>query len=151
MHRKRWATYSPYFAKVNVIAAESTIYSYLELLAGKLERALASKCTLELRTLYLAIASDSLSEHAFKKSTGLASDDEAAENWKKTVDMVAAMTPLAKQMPWIYLLATKLPLQWLEQLAPELARVITLKHVSVELRAYRLQWDNRKGVKSSSC
>ena len=129
-HRKRRAAYSPYFSKAAVVAAEPTIHSYMDLLGRKLEKAMAANSAVELRTLYLAIASDAFFTHAFKKPLGYANNEQAAEDWRRTVDSTAAMTPLAKQIYWVYPLAMKLPQKWIKRLSPDMAQILTLRSVN---------------------
>ena len=137
-HRKRRAAYSPYFSKAAIVAAEPTIHSYMDLLGRKLEKARAENSAVELRTLYLAIASDAFFTHAFKKPLDYANNDQAAENWRRTVDSTAAMTPLAKQIYWVYPLAMKLPQEWLKRLSPDMAQILALRSVSNRISLYIL-------------
>ena len=135
-HRKRRAAYSSYFSKAAVVAAEPTIHSYMDVLGRKLEKAMAENSAVELRTLYLAIASDAFFTHAFKKPLDLVKNDQAAEDWRRTIDSTAAMTPLTKQLYWVIPLAMKIPQQWLKNLSPDMACILALRSVSDQFLLY---------------
>jgi len=132
VHRKRRAAISPFFSKSTVASTEPMIHDKMRLLCQRLKQTLAVGGVVELRRTYLAIATDTLSGHAFQKSLGLIEEDHKAHEWKRTIKAVAILTPLIKQFTWIIPLALKLPLGPLEMVVPDLARIVALHGVSIQ-------------------
>ena len=63
----------------------------------------------ELRTKYLAYATDVISEYSFGSPWGLLHDQERALEWKNTIATLAFFTPYTKQLSWILPIAKRLP------------------------------------------
>ena len=105
------------------------IYEKIDLLTKDLKERLANDEVVELRQTFLALTTDTLSQHAFEKSTNLLENSKAAADWKRTIKAVAVLTPLVKQFNWIIPLALKLPLTPLRWLLPDLARIVALRKV----------------------
>lgn len=116
------------------------IYEKVDLPTKDLNETLANKEVVELRQTFLALTMDTLSQHAFERSTNLLGDNKAAADWKRTIKAVAILTPLVKQFTWIIPLALKLPLTLLRWVVPDLARIVALRKVCsivlAVLRAY---------------
>ncbi|KAI0886878.1 uncharacterized protein GGS22DRAFT_186953 [Annulohypoxylon maeteangense] len=91
-HRRRRATISPLFSKGACAASESNIYKNIELLLAYVDDQIRTTGSAEMRKIYLAFTTDTLSDHCFGRSTGLLLDDQAALNWQKTIKAVAIVT-----------------------------------------------------------
>lgn len=111
------------------------IYDKTNAFCKEMRRNLACGGAVELRKLYLAITTDTLSAHCFENSLDLLKDDRRANDWKKTIRAVAVLTPLIKQFTWIISIALRLPLGLLQMLVPDLARIVALRRVG---RTWRL-------------
>ncbi|KAL8788585.1 MAG: hypothetical protein Q9195_007229 [Heterodermia aff. obscurata] len=110
-----------------VAISEDMIYEKVDLLTKNLNEKLGNKEVVELRQAFLALTTDTLSQHAFERSTNLLENGKAAADWKRTIKAVAILTPLVKQFTWIIPLALKLPLTPLRWLVPDLARIVALR------------------------
>lgn len=128
-HRRRRATISPLFSKSACAASESSIYKNVDLLLAHIDDQICKTGSVEMRKVYLAFTTDTLSAHCFGKSTRLLQDDQAALEWQRTIKAVAILTPLAKQFPWIIPLALKCPLWPLQMIVPDLARIVKARRV----------------------
>ena len=129
VHRKRRAAISPFFSKSAVTSAQPVIYRNLDLLTRSLRQSLANGGVAEMHKTYLAMTTDTLCDHTFGETLGLLQEDGKAEDWKRTVNAVAVLTPLIKQFTWIIPLALKLPLRPLQTAVPDLARIVALHRV----------------------
>lgn len=108
------------------------IYKNMDLLVRSLRQSLANGGVAEMHKIYLAMTTDTLCDHTFGESLGLLQDDTKADEWKRTIQAVAVLTPLIKQFTWIIPLALKLPLRPLQMLVPDLARIVALRRVGAE-------------------
>ena len=106
------------------------IHEKMKLLGKILKQKVKENGTVELRQTYLALATDTLSSHAFESSLDLLKDDRKAKEWKKTIKAIAILTPLIKQFTWIIPLALRIPLRLLRLAVPDLARIVALRQVS---------------------
>ncbi len=84
----------------------------------------------ELRTKFIAFATDTVTRYALGESMGLQNDQRSAEEWQQTIRAVAGLTPIVKQFPWTISLSKNLPVDAVRLVHPELARVAQLHHVS---------------------
>lgn len=132
-HRRRRATISPLFSKGACAASESSIYRNVELLLARIDDQIRTTGSAEMRRNYLALTTDTLSDHCFGRSTGLLLDEQAATEWQNTIKAVAFLTPLAKQFPWIIPLALKCPLEPLQMVVPDLARIVKARRVNTTI------------------
>ncbi|GAP93176.1 putative cytochrome P450 [Rosellinia necatrix] len=123
-HRRRRAAISPLFSKGACAASECTIYDNVDRMLERIDHQIRATGSAEMRKIYLAFTTDTLSEHCFGRSTGLLLDDQAAVEWQRTIKAVAILTPLAKQFPWVIPLALKCPLRPLQLIVPDLARIV---------------------------
>ena len=129
IHRKRRAAVSPFFSKYNISSAESMIYEKMNTFCAKMSRDTADGGAIELRKMYLAMTTDTLSAHCFQKSLDLLKDDRRTDDWKRTIGAVSGLTPLIKQFTWIIPLALRLPLCLIQRVVPNLARIVALRRV----------------------
>lgn len=105
------------------------IHGKMNMLGQILKQSLADGGIVELRKVYLAMTTDTLSSHAFGESLDLLKEDQKAQEWMRTIKAVTILTPLIKQFTWIIPLALKLPLALLWMIVPDLARIVALRRV----------------------
>ena len=105
------------------------IHDNVETLCVRLKEQLADGGVAEMRKIFLAMATDTLCDHAFDKSLNLLQSDQAAINWQKTIKAIASLTPWIKQFTWIIPIALMLPLGPLRIFVPDLARMVALHRV----------------------
>ena len=105
------------------------IHGKTELLCVRMKEQLANGGTAEMRKNFLALSTDTLCGHAFDESLDLLESDQAASDWQKTIKALTALTPLAKQFPWILPFALTLPLAPLRMIVPDIARVVAVHRV----------------------
>ncbi|KAL8995633.1 MAG: hypothetical protein Q9169_004676 [Polycauliona sp. 2 TL-2023] len=149
-HRQRRAALNPLFSKAATASSETTIYEKLDMLSQYLTTKFENDGVVEIRQIYLALATDILSEYAFDKPTNLLADEKAAGDWTKTMKAVAALTPLIKQFPWLTSVAPRIPLGLLRVMAPDLARIETMrldlyKQTGVAIHNNRLDGSTKEG------
>lgn len=99
-------------------------------LCENLFQAAASGTALEMRSQFLAVTTDVVCQHTFKKNLGLLYSTKQAHGWKKTIGAIAILTPLAKQFTWIIPMALKVPVALLNAVVPSLGRIVQLHRVS---------------------
>lgn len=85
-----------------------------------------------MRTDILALATGVLSDHCFGQSTDFLLDEHGATKWRKTINAIANLTPLAKQFPFINPFALRLPLWPLGIVVPDLVRTVRLLRVIID-------------------
>ncbi|CAD6568443.1 MAG: hypothetical protein ASARMPRED_001717 [Alectoria sarmentosa] len=149
VHRKRRAAISPFFSKNTVNSAQPTIYKNMNLLGQTLRQSLANGGVVEMRKTYLAMTTDTLSDHTFGESLDLLQEDAKADEWKRTIKAVAVLTPLIKQFTWIIPLALRLPLSPLQMVVPDLARIVALRR-DMYTKANRAIRDSQNDLRSKS-
>ncbi|KAI0410652.1 putative flavonoid 3-hydroxylase [Xylaria grammica] len=136
IHRKRRAAINPLFSKANAAAALSMIYDNADLLMKRIEAQIARDGHAEMRTNYLAYATDNVAEYFLEDSFHLLDDEEKAEDWHKSMRALANTTPAAKQFSWVIPLSFKLPATMLRLLSPDAARIVNM-HREMENQAAR--------------
>ncbi|KAK8115745.1 hypothetical protein PG984_012247 [Apiospora sp. TS-2023a] len=129
IHRRRRNAISSIFAKSTVAMSEELMYKNVDLLLQRMHSQIKATGSTEMRTNYLALATDILSDHCLGQSTDFLLDDQEATKWRKTINAIATLTPLAKQFPFIIPFALRLPLWPLEMVVPDLARIVRLRRV----------------------
>lgn len=132
IHRKRRAAINPLFSKNTVAASEILIYEQVDSLLGRIHGQINQHGSAEMRTNYLAFATDVVTSYCFEQPTHLLANEKEAEDWKSTIGTVASLTPVIKQFGWILPLALRLPVRLVEALNSDLVRVIKLRSVSRE-------------------
>lgn len=130
IHRKRRAAISFLFSKAAVAISEPLIYRNVDLLFQRMYSQITATGSTEMRTNYLAFATDNLADHCFGRSTDFLLNENEATGWKRTINAVAILTPLAKQFPFIIPMALRLPTKPLELAVPDLARIVKLRRVT---------------------
>ncbi|KAL8786111.1 MAG: hypothetical protein Q9213_002976 [Squamulea squamosa] len=84
VHRKRRAALGPFFSKATVATSESMIYDKANILSQLLRQKLTTGGVVELRQTFLALTTDTLSDHAFDQPSDLLSNEQAVVDWKRT-------------------------------------------------------------------
>ena len=130
IHRMRRAAIGSYFSKARITALEPFLHKRVELLCKSLfQQSLDGP--VEMHTLFLAFANDTVCSYAFDYSMNLLEDPQRAKDWRKTINAIASLTPLIKQFPWFIRLAKMMPRLLLRVILPRLARLLTLQAVSL--------------------
>ena len=109
------------------------IHDKAELLCRGIRSQLLETGVAEMRVHYLAMTTDTLCSHAFAKPLNLLENERQAMEWQRTIKAIALLTPLVKQFTWIIPAALKLPLLPLQLVVPDLARIVVLHRVRVEI------------------
>ena len=130
VHRMRRASIGSYFSKSHIVALEPLLRKRVELLCDCLLQQ-SRNGPVEVHTLVLAFANDTICSYAFDYSMKLLEDPQRAHNWRLTISAVAGLTPLVKQFLWIMPVAKKLPIYLSEWVVPRLACVLLLQKVSI--------------------
>lgn len=92
---------NPYFSKSSIAQLEPFIKQRVDMLCRSLEQQ-SKEGPVELHTIYLAFANDTVCSFAFDYSMDLLNNPALAKEWKKTISAIASMTPLIKQLPWLH-------------------------------------------------
>ncbi|KAL8697028.1 MAG: hypothetical protein Q9224_002505, partial [Gallowayella concinna] len=125
-HRIRRRALNPYFSKSSTASLEPFIQRRVELLCRSLKQQLREG-PVELHTIYLAFANDTVCSFAFHYSMNLLEDPSLARDWKATISAIASMTPLVKQFPWLHDAVEWIPPSLLNRIAPQFARIKELQ------------------------
>ena len=120
---------SPYFSKSSITQLEPFIQQRVELLCQSLEQQ-SKQGPVELHTIYLAFANDTVCSFAFDYSMDLLENPSVAKEWKMTISAIASLTPLIKQFPWLHNVVEWIPDLLLRQFVPKFARIRILRAVS---------------------
>ena len=126
----RRAAISSYFSKARITALEPFVHKRVELLCESLLRQ-SRDGPVEMHTLFLAFANDTVCSYAFDYSMNLLEDPQRAKNWRRTIEAIASLTPMIKQFPWLIPIVRRLPHMFLRGVAPRLARLLSLQTVSL--------------------
>ena len=129
-HRMRRAAIGSYFSKARITALEPFLHERVGLLCDSLLRQ-ARDGPVEMHTLFLAFANDTVCSYAFDYSMNLLEDPQRAKDWRLTINAVSSLTPLIKQFPWFIGVAKRIPHLFLRALVPRLARLLSLQMVSL--------------------
>lgn len=129
VHRMRRAAIGSYFSKTRITALEPFVQKRVQLLCESLLQQ-SRNAPVEVHTLFLAFANDTVCSYAFDYSMNLLEDPQRARDWRTTISAIAGLTPLIKQFPWLIPIAKRIPLQLLKELVPSLARLLSLQEVS---------------------
>lgn len=137
VHRMRRAAIGSYFSKQRITALEPFIQRRVELLCESLRRQSQVE-PVEVHTIFLAFANDTVCSYAFDYTMSLLEDPQRAKDWKATITAIASLTPLIKQFPWLVPLIKRVPLFVLQAVVPRLARLLSLHVVCLTaLRAIK--------------
>jgi hypothetical protein len=128
LHRKRRTAQSLFFSKRSITSAEPIIHKHLNHLCEHIKE--HRNDILNLRVRFLAYTSDVLCDWAFGKSFDMQKDEASAQEFDATISAVATVAPFVKQFPWAIKYAFELPLRVTRVVAPPLAKVLSMKHVS---------------------
>ena len=126
----RRAAVAPYFSTKRIADLEPFIQRRIDLLCDSL-RWQSQHGPVEVHTLFLAFANDTVCSYAFNYTMNLLEDPKRAKDWQGTISAVASLTPLIKQFPWLTPLAKLVPLSILQLVMPNMARLLSLHVVSV--------------------
>ena len=136
LHRRRRAPLLNFFSKSAIEAAQEGIYSRANKLANVLSRQINAKGYADVRSAYLAFATDVITQHCFRSDLCLLDDDSQAEEYLATFHSIALLTPIAKQFSWLLPRVMKLPAWIGERLSPRMALVFRLFQVSLQQKRW---------------
>ena len=123
---------NPYFSKSSIAQLEPFIQQRVDMLCQSLMRQ-SKDGPVELHTIYLAFANDTVCSFAFDYSMNLLEDPGLARQWKATISAIASMTPLFKQFPWLHSVVDLVPKSILRRYLPKFARIQSLRAVSLHI------------------
>ena len=131
LHRKRRAAVSPFFSQRSIDATVPTFYRNVDLLCTALRYYMKRGDALDIRAAYLAYSTESVCNSAFGGSLDLLRDPalSKARDWKRTMEAVGNITPLAKQFSWTVKYALQLPVAAVRLVNEDLARLLILHKV----------------------
>ena len=133
VHRKRRTAKSAFFSQRNIANAEPLIQKHVERLCILL---LSEKQKVwETRSLFTALKLDIFFDFGFADSLGLLNNAALAQHWDETMEAISRVAPYVKLFPWLVVHAMKVPVGLVRILSPELARVLSLNHVSHRIYA----------------
>ena len=130
VHRMRRAAIGSYFSKTRIMALEPFVQKRVELLCESLLQQ-SRDAPVEVHTLFLAFANDTVCSYAFDYSMNLLEDPQRARDWRTTISAIAGLTPLIKQFPWLIPVVKRMPRLYLERVVQRLARLLSLQAVSL--------------------
>lgn len=133
-HRRRTAINSV-FSRKSVQKVEPILHRFLDILCNKLQAHLSNDGVVRINMAILSLTTDTIGQYGFDKSFGLLEDDDKAMNWYQTNKALAKMIPTVRQFPWSMPLALRLPVSVVRMVNVDLARVLELRHVCVNLHA----------------
>ena len=125
----RRAAISSYFSKTRIEALEPFLRKRVELLCESLRRQ-AQDGPVEVLTLFLAFAEDTVCSYAFDYSMDLLEDSQRGKEWRTMISDSGDVIPFIKQFPWIIPVVKRVPLRVLNAAAPKVAGLLTLQAVS---------------------
>ncbi|KAI1436831.1 cytochrome P450 [Xylaria sp. CBS 124048] len=125
-HRARRISLNPLFSKKAVSDSASIVYTHTLALMRRINKQIAERGHAELRMNYLSLATDTVTDFCFGKSTDLLEDEQKSAMWLHTIKSIATSTPLAKQFPWLIPFTLNLPDWIVDRLGP-LARITALR------------------------
>lgn len=134
LHGKRRAALRPLFSQRAIAGANVIMQEQVQILADTLHRKYIAGEVVELRSVFVAFATDTIYQYAMGDSMGLQNDERRARRWWWTLEAVSKMTPMAKQFPWMLPLGQKMPLGLIQRLKPEMAGLLGIH--KVRLRHY---------------
>ncbi|MCJ1244131.1 hypothetical protein MMC30_001329 [Trapelia coarctata] len=124
LHRERRAANNSLFSNRGVLTAEPLIWSQVQKLCEAIHSNVAPNNVVELYTLSVSFAFETVTRYLLGKDLDLLNDQENAREWAGMIKSVTANTPLIKQFPWIMALSAKIPLPVIGVLNPVLARML---------------------------
>ena len=122
---------NPYFTKPRIMALEPFIRARVKLLCESLIKQ-STEGPVEMYTLFLAFANDTVCSFAFDYSMHLLENPQRATDWGATMKSITTLTPLIKQFPWLIAVARRIPQLLLKSITPRFARLLALRVVSLE-------------------
>ncbi|PLB51408.1 benzoate 4-monooxygenase cytochrome P450 [Aspergillus steynii IBT 23096] len=124
-HRRRRAAISPFFSKAMTTSVEPLIYNKVKELCKTVQYQVSHYGHTEMRTNFLAFATDTVCEHTFADvELCLLQSERKANDWKKTI----------YTFTWILPIALKLPLDLLRKFFPSVAGIAEFR-VTMEKKA----------------
>lgn len=84
---------------------------------------------IELRTWFLAYATDVVSCYSLGDAMGLLKDYREAEAWGKVVEALARMTFYFRHFPWLLEIGIRVPLSFWKLVSNTMTRAMALQHV----------------------
>ena len=132
VHRMRRTAIGPYFSKARITALEPFLHKRVELLCQSLLTQ-SRDGPVEMHTLFLAFANDTVCCYAFDYSMDLLEDPQRAKEWRTTINAIASLTPLIKQFPWLIAVVKRMPHLLVRVVVSRLARLLALQAISLTL------------------
>lgn len=106
------------------------IYDNVDLLMKRIDSQIKRDGSAEMRTNYLAYATDNVAAYFLEESFHLLEDEEKAKEWHRSIRALSNMTPAAKQFSWVIPLSFKLPPVVLQMISPDAARIVGMHRVN---------------------
>jgi hypothetical protein len=106
------------------------IYDKVDLLLQRIDSQIVRHGYCEMRSTFLAFTSDTVHEYSLGLEFDLLDDETKADEWHRSIRALATTIPYARQFNWIIPLSQKIPLALMKIVAPGLARVAGMHHVS---------------------
>ncbi|TGJ88430.1 hypothetical protein E0Z10_g343 [Xylaria hypoxylon] len=147
-HRRRRAALSPLFSRSCAAGAEGLIYDKFDLLLRQIDAQIARDGYIEMRTVFLAFATDVVSKYCLGRSFGLLEDETKGKEWHDSIRALAKTIPYARQFNWIIPLSQKIPISFMRVVAPDMARVAAMHH-DMEAQASQAVKEHEQEEKNS--
>lgn len=147
-HRRRRAALNPLFSKSCAAGAEGLIYDKLDLLLKKIDAQIARDGHAEMRTAFMAFATDVVSEYCLGQSFGLLQDELKGKEWHTAIRALAKTIPYTRQFNWIIPLSQKIPISLMRMVDPDMARVAGMHH-DMEAQALQSVKEHKQDEKNS--
>lgn len=106
------------------------LYENVELLIQRMDKQIARDGYAEMRTDYLALATDNVSHYSIGQPRGLLQDENGALDWRQSIKCLAEWTLLARHFTWVIPFVLKIPMLPLKMFLPDFARIVGLHRVS---------------------
>ena len=130
LHGKRRAALSPLFSSRAIASADGIMQEKVQILSDTFQRKCVAQEVVELRGVFVAFTTDTISQYAMGESMGLQRDEEGARRWWATLETTSTMTPLVKQFPSFLALGKAVPIKLIRWLKPEMAGLLEIHEVS---------------------
>ncbi|KAI1503054.1 putative flavonoid 3-hydroxylase [Biscogniauxia marginata] len=138
LHRQRRAAINPLYSKANAGATAPLFYDNVELLLERMDDQIARGEPAEMRTSYLALATDNVSEHSTGLSRSLLRKEQEAVLWRQSIKTLAEWTLIGRHFSWVIPFVLKMPILPLRMVLPDFARIVGLHRVNTYIQHQHL-------------
>ncbi|KAI2465613.1 putative flavonoid 3-hydroxylase [Annulohypoxylon bovei var. microspora] len=109
--------------------AAQMIYDHAELLLRRMDDQILRDGSAEMRTNYLALATDNVADYFTGQPRGLLRNEKRASEWRTSIRTLAEWTLIGRHFSWVFDLVLKLPLWPLELFLPDIGRIAGLHRI----------------------